>query len=40
MLDRECKMAVDDNIRSMDKRQLESAAKMKRLCDELTVHKP
>ena len=40
MLDRECKMSVDDNTRSMDPRQVESAAKMKRLCDELTVHKP
>ncbi|OJW25468.1 MAG: hypothetical protein BGO49_16250 [Planctomycetales bacterium 71-10] len=40
MLERECKMSVDDNTRSMDPRQVESAAKMKRLCDELTVHKP
>ena len=40
MLDRECKMSVDDNTRSSDPRQVESAAKMKRLCDELTVHKP
>lgn len=40
MLGRECKMSVDDNTRSSDPRQVESTAKMKRLCDELTVHKP
>ncbi len=40
LLNRECKMSVDDNTRSSDPRQARSAAKMKRLCDELTVHRP